>query len=162
MDKKRVAKLAEEIPKLGYDLQFGVCGNQSALFTEEIAKLYNKMGVKYCGFGLESNSPAVLKYLKNGATTPADNLNAVKICRKYGLMVGSGFLVNVPNETEADRKMSEQFVLEHNLDSFGFYNTVPLPGTPLWDYALKRGIVSENMDWEKLNQFDTEEAVKLC
>ena len=27
---------------------------------------------------------------------------------------------------------------------------MPLPGTPTWDYALKRGLVSENMSWKLL------------
>ena len=32
----------------------------------------------------------------------------------------------------------------------------PLPGTPIWDYAIERGIVSENMRWDTLHyDFDT-------
>jgi radical SAM superfamily enzyme YgiQ (UPF0313 family) len=110
--------------------------------------------VGYCGFGFESNSPKILRYLKNDVVTPEDNQRAVDICRKYGMACGSGFLYGVPTETQKDRDMSVRFVKNNKLDSFGFYYTVPLPGTPLWDYALAKGLVSEDMDWSLLNQFD--------
>ena len=27
----------------------------------------------------------------------------------------------------------------------------PFPGTPIWDYALERGLVSSGMDWNRLD-----------
>ena len=50
----------------------------------------------------------------------------------------------------------------------GFYLTTPLPGTPYWHLAMKQGLVSEDMDWDRLNldimktvSFDFDRAIYL-
>jgi radical SAM superfamily enzyme YgiQ (UPF0313 family) len=161
LDVDRLRRIVEQIERLKLGVEFGVCGNHAPTFTEEIAKLYKRMNVSYCGFGLESHSPRILRYLKNGVATPEDNQNAVDICRKYDIPCGSGFLVSVPGETKDDLRLSQDFVLKNRLDSFGFYYTVPLPGTPFWTYALSKGLVSEDMDWSRLNQFESGNNVTL-
>ena len=35
----------------------------------------------------------------------------------------------------------------------------PFPGTPVWDYALSRGLVSEDMDWSKLDFYNNPETI---
>ena len=40
----------------------------------------------------------------------------------------------------------------------------PLPATPIWDYALKKGLVSENMAWSKIShrsEYDIKEKIVL-
>jgi hypothetical protein len=38
---------------------------------------------------------------------------------------------------------------------------VPLPGTPLWQHAMSRGLVSEDMKWEKLSDWSLFEDFSL-
>jgi len=37
------------------------------------------------------------------------------------------------------------------LNSFDIYVLTPFPGTPVWDYAIKKNLVSEDMNWDRLN-----------
>jgi Zn-dependent peptidase ImmA (M78 family) len=44
--------------------------------------------------------------------------------------------------------------LERNRGRFrinGLYLTTPIPGTPYWDLALRKGLVSVDMDFDRLN-----------
>jgi hypothetical protein len=45
-----------------------------------------------------------------------------------------------------------RFIQNSNLDLFDIYLLTPYPGTPVWDDALKRGLVSKDMpDWSCLD-----------
>jgi len=44
-----------------------------------------------------------------------------------------------------------KFIKDSKLRGFGIYVLTPLPGTPIWEYAKEKGVVSEKMDWSTLN-----------
>jgi radical SAM superfamily enzyme YgiQ (UPF0313 family) len=121
------------------------------LVDEEICYLLKKMGFNSLGLGLESMSPSVLKYLKGENITVEDNYNAVKLIRKYGMGVSASFIIGTPHETEKDIRLTYEFLEKARLDNFWIYLLTPFPGTPVWDYAKKRGLVSDDMDWNRLN-----------
>jgi len=43
------------------------------------------------------------------------------------------------------------FIKNNALNLVDIYTLTPLPGTPVWEFAEKRGLVSKNMDWDLLN-----------
>ena len=43
------------------------------------------------------------------------------------------------------------FIKKNNLSSFDIYVLTAFPGTPVWEYAKGKGLVSEDMDWSRLN-----------
>jgi radical SAM superfamily enzyme YgiQ (UPF0313 family) len=58
-----------------------------------------------------------------------------------------------------------RFIDESPLDRFDVHLLTPYPGTPLWDHALERGLVSPEMRWDKLYRNFAEkpdEAIFLC
>jgi len=146
LDKKWLRRFSKGFKEYRFDVKLAINGGHAGLFDEETAKLFKQMNVDYVSFGFESNSPKILEYLKNGVVTIEDNQRAVDICRKYELKVGSGFLVNVPNETREDIEASKKFVYKNKLDSFSFYKLTPLPSTPYWEHCKNHGLVSDNME----------------
>ena len=44
-----------------------------------------------------------------------------------------------------------QFIKNSRIDFFDIYTLTPLPGTPVWESAKERGLVSDRMDWSRLN-----------
>jgi radical SAM superfamily enzyme YgiQ (UPF0313 family) len=44
-----------------------------------------------------------------------------------------------------------KFIKKSKLDDFALYVLTPFPGTPIWEYAKSRGLVSKDMDWDRLN-----------
>lgn len=150
IDKKRLRRIVALFKEANLTVQ---CGGQchAGLFDEETAKLLREMNFVYCGFGMESMSPSVLKYLKNGVTTPEDNRRAVRICRKYGLKVGSGFITGFSQEKPEDVKANLDFIASAKLDAYNIYVLTPYPGTPLWREALEKRTVSDTMDFGMLH-----------
>jgi magnesium-protoporphyrin IX monomethyl ester (oxidative) cyclase len=78
-------------------------------------------------------------------------MNAVKTIKRYGITCYSSFIIGSPQETKKDILSTLKFIEESQLDDFHINILTPLPGTPIWEYAKKRNLVSEDMNWEKLN-----------
>lgn len=156
----RLEQLAREVKERGLDQKL-IIQAHAPTFTPEVAKLLKQIGVVYCGFGFEASSPLMLKFLKGGVATVEDNRRAVRLAHKLGMKAGSGFLTNVPHQTQEDLDANDQFILETGLDAYRNYILCPYPGAPFWDYAKARGLVSESMDFSKIYQMDNGKNVKL-
>lgn len=121
------------------------------LVNDKILTLLREMGVKMLNLGLESGCEETLAFLKAGNVTIENNINAVRMIRSYGMLVGGSFIIGAPHEGKEEIKKTIDFIKELELDGISFYVLTPFPGTPVWEYARSRGLVSEQMDWEKLN-----------
>jgi len=126
---------------------------RSNLVDEECCELLRRMNCREVRFGAESASPRILDQLKVGTASVEDHQRCIDLCRSYGIAVSASYMVGNPNETEDDLRLTYDFILrnEGKAGVEGFYLATPLPGTPLWDDCLRRGLVSENMDWGRLN-----------
>ena len=123
------------------------------LVDDELCELLEAMNMTVVRFGAESASDRILKQIKAGSVTAAQNQRAVDLLHRHGLSPRAAFMVGVPGETEEDLRLTLDFIKrnEGKLLVRGFYLTVPFPGTPLWDGALAQGLVSTDMDWSLLN-----------
>ena len=77
--------------------------------------------------------------------------DAVCTLHKVGLKTKGTFIIGSPDETRKDVFKTLNFIKKSKLDLFQVYMLTPFPGTKVWEYAENRGLVSENMDWDKLN-----------
>ena len=120
------------------------------LVTNEMASLFKRMGFSSIGIGLESGCHRTLAYLKGEHISMSDNEQAIAALRKHGIKVYGSFIIGSPEETRADILETLAFVKRSGLALFGAYLLTPYPGTPVWDYARRRGLVDEHMDWDRL------------
>ncbi|KKT42866.1 MAG: hypothetical protein UW64_C0012G0016 [Microgenomates group bacterium GW2011_GWC1_44_37] len=127
------------------------CAVRSNLIDESMAKLLKTLNVKGVSMGLESGTPRILDYLKGGNVNIKDHIRAIRIFKKYGIEPSASFIIGSPNETREEIVQTFKFIKNSKLRGFGVYVLTPLPGTPIWDYAKERGMVSEKMDWSRLN-----------
>jgi len=127
------------------------CAVRSNLIDESMAKLLKKLNVKGVSIGLESGTPRILDYLKGGNVNIKDHMRAIRIFKKYGIEPSASFIIGSPNETREEILQTFKFIKDSKLRGFGIYVLTPLPGTPIWEYAKERGMVSEKMDWSTLN-----------
>lgn len=126
------------------------CAMRANLVNDEIIGLLNKMGVISIGLGLESGCDKTLKYLKHSVSIN-DNINAVTIIKRHRISIYGSFIIGSPQEERDDILETFNFIKRSHLDGFGTYVLTPFPGTPVWDYARAKGLVSEDMDWDTLN-----------
>lgn len=131
------------------------CAIRANLVNDEVISILKEIGVKNIGVGLESGSDRTLKYLKQDVKI-GDNENAIRIIKKHGITVHGSFIIGSPEETKEDILETFNFIKSSRLEGFTVYPLTPFPGTPVWEYARSKGLVSERMDWEKLNvNFDS-------
>jgi len=151
INRQRVKDLTRLLKEHGYlgKVQFSGAGRAN-LIDEEMAMLLRDIGFKSVSMGLESANEETLNYLKGGTVTVADNVRAVNLIKKYGMRVHGSFVIGAPKETRESIMDTFNFIRKNDLDEIFINILTPLPGTPLWDYAESRGLVSNDMDWDKL------------
>ena len=136
--------------KLLGKISFG-CMVRSNLVDEELASLLNKMNFQRTSMGLESASPQILEYLKGESISVDNHLSAIKMFKKYDIEPSASFIIGSPKETRTDVLKTLNFIRRSWLKDFNVYVLTPLPGTPVWKYAKKRGLVDNKMDWSRLD-----------
>jgi len=153
-DRKRLAKIAEILEKdnlLGEYLFDGFIS--SNLATKETLLLAKKLGFKAIRFGGETGSDRLLKEMKGPQASVEHHQRCIDLCQEIGLEVRASFMLGTPGETVEDLEATYRFLARNRdvLKIHGFYLTTPVPGTPYWDMALAKNLVSEEMDWNRLN-----------
>ncbi len=151
VNNKRVAKIADLMKKEGISdkVEVHVFGRTN-LLNDEMCKNLSKMNVRYINFGFESGSERILNYLKKGSVSVRDHWRALKLCEKYGFLVDGSFIFGTPGETKEDIYKTFELVRSPTIKNAMFFKLTPLPASGIWDYALKRGLVSEDMNWNDL------------
>jgi radical SAM superfamily enzyme YgiQ (UPF0313 family) len=119
------------------------------IVTEELAGLLKAMNAVSINMGLESGNETTLRFLKDRVTLD-QNRQAMEILRRHKLFVSGSFIIGSPQETEAQMMDTYRFLKKAPLAITEVYILRPYPGTPIWDYALQRGLVSNDMDWSRL------------
>lgn len=140
----------------------GVHGNirffldlRANLVNEKLAIALKEMGVVKAALGLESGSEQILRYLKGGDVTVQQNRRAVQLLNRVGIGCHCCFMIGAPPETRQDIRKTQDLIreiLDMNVRNFCQITvTTPLPGTGLWEYALEKGMVSEDVDWRQFS-----------
>lgn len=101
------------------------------IFTENMAKNIAEAGCVQVEFGVESGSARILKLMKKGITLEQVK-RAYNICHKYKLRTFANFMINTPTETEEDLDATIKLAKELKATHYGFFVTVPLPGTEIY------------------------------
>ncbi|MBN2289842.1 MAG: radical SAM protein [Candidatus Glassbacteria bacterium] len=151
-DNRRLARIAELVVKRGLAgrVKF-TCSCRANTVTPEVVSELKKMGVRSVGLGLESGNSRVLKMLKGRSASVEDNRRAVELLYSAGIRANASFIIGSPDETLAEMMDTYRFIRKSRLSFVDIYLLTPFPGTPVWDLAGARGLVSAGMDWSRLN-----------
>lgn len=109
--KERVLKLASLLKER--QIHFGIEARANDIEAETI-KALTDAGLKHILIGLESGRDEALKRL-NKLTTVADNENALRILRQYGIEPSVGFIMFEPDSTLEDLKVNYDFLMRNKL-----------------------------------------------
>jgi radical SAM superfamily enzyme YgiQ (UPF0313 family) len=151
VDRKRLRALAALFKKDKFYSSIGYSGFvRDKLVDEEMVQNLKDMNFILVQFGADSGSPGVLKQLKN--SNVEDSQKALDLFHQAGIPVGCSFVIGSPFETLDDLKRTYQFIKKNRKKIFELEinPAVVLPGTPLWDYAKKKGLLpqEQDIDWE--------------
>ena len=116
---------------------------------DEMFELMAKANCSEIGLGVESGSPKILSEI--GKTTNREHIrDAVKLCHKHGIKVRGYFIIGMPEETEEDLILTEEFADELDLDEYGFTILCPYPGTKMYHDNPEK---FEHIDWSETDEY---------
>lgn len=151
-NKKRLEQVADMIAVNGFHRRARfACWCRANTVTKEVVDALKLMNVVSVELGLESGCERTLKYLK-GNVTVEENWKAIDLLKNAGIQTNATFIIGAPDETEEEVMQTYEFIKRSRLDTVTVNRLIPFPGTPVWEYASKKRLVSEDMDWSRINQ----------
>lgn len=108
--------------------------------TLEILKEMAEAKCIFLAYGIESGSPDILKYIKK-RITPDQAHKVIAWTRQAGIDLRAYFIIGMPPETPGTIQQTVDFC-KANLVGGEFFFATPIPGTELYDYALKNHYIS--------------------
>jgi radical SAM superfamily enzyme YgiQ (UPF0313 family) len=127
------------------------------LFKEEDIELVSKLKRAGCvglAYSLESASEEILKAM-NKKLNKNEFIEQTRVLKKAGLAVWTSLVIGYPQETEETLKETFDCCYDAEIyPSVGYL--VPLPGTPIYQYALETGAI-KNQEEYLLNAGDRQD-----
>ncbi|MFH1408478.1 MAG: radical SAM protein [Nanoarchaeota archaeon] len=131
----------------------------------EMINVLKESGFRDICLAFESANQRILKkYASNKWDTTNPNvMKLIRECKKQGLNVEGNFMIGFPDETREEIETTIRFAKEcvkNGLSTAGFYLVMPLPGSPLFSYAIENNHLPENYDpdtmhWQKTTMINT-------
>lgn len=106
---------------------------------EDMIRRMAEVGLAGLFLGFESGSDRVLRFIRKG-TTVAKNLEAARVCRKYGIRVWANYMLGLPTETEDEMRETISMLKEIDPDYYSPAFYTPYPGNDLYDYCMEHGL----------------------
>ncbi|MCL5025771.1 MAG: B12-binding domain-containing radical SAM protein [Chloroflexi bacterium] len=101
---------------------------------EDMIRLMAGVGLRGLFLGFESGSDRVLRFIRKG-TTRAINLEAARVCRKYGISIWANYMLGLPTETPEEVRETVSMLKEIDPDYYSPAFYTPYPGNDLYSYC---------------------------
>jgi len=146
LNQERAEKICDEIIKQGWDISWGASSRVDTLSKRLVEKM-KKAGCWIIFLGIESGSQKILDAIGKRITLEQVK-KAVKILKDAGIQVLGSFIIGFLQDTTETIKETIKFAKSLNLNYAEFSILTPYPGTPIFDYAKKHGMLLTE-DWSK-------------
>jgi len=103
---------------------------------EDMVALMAQAGCRGYFIGFESGSDRVLRFIRKG-TTRKINLEAARVCRKYGIKIWANYMLGLPTETQDEVRETISMLKEMDPDYYSPAFYTPHPGSDLYEYCLE-------------------------
>jgi radical SAM superfamily enzyme YgiQ (UPF0313 family) len=131
------------------------CWASGNTFNASLGATLRAMNVRSLCFAVESASPRIYQYLKGTWNNPDNNFTAIQLASRMGFSVTISCIVGSPQETAEEMTMTYRFLKKLRFNGGSVALLKPYPGTVLWQEALDRGIVTNDMiDWSVIERND--------
>jgi len=107
--------------------------------NEDMVKLMAEAGLRGYLIGFESGSDRVLKFIRKG-TKRAQNLEAARICKKYGISIWANYMLGLPTETKEEVLETISMLKEIDPDYYSPAFYTPHPGSDLYSFCMEHGL----------------------
>jgi len=120
------------------------CSTRPDLLTPHLTEVMKQAGCVQVCIGVESGSAAVRKQIGRDISD-SQIRNAFKACRRLGVKTRASALIGLLGETKETIEDTIAFVRELNPTHALFYPVILLPGSTLFNLAVKEGMVQKDV-----------------
>jgi len=145
-DRERVKKICSLMIKKDLGIKWWI-DTRCDHVDKELLRLMKKAGCKHICYGVEAGSQEVLDRIKKNITV--DKIKkAFKITKEVGINVECNIMIGHLDETEEEIWQSIRLAKELEANKSNFFKVIPLPGSELYDIAIKRRLIEEHPNFE--------------
>ncbi|MCL7451475.1 MAG: B12-binding domain-containing radical SAM protein [Anaerolineae bacterium] len=139
-DREWVLEFCDRYERGGFSQPF-FCQSRADIIgkNEDMVQRMAQVGLKGYFIGFESGSDRVLKFLRKG-TTREKNLQAARICKKYGIKIWANYMLGLPTETREEVMETVSMLKEIDPDWYSPAFYTPHPGSDLYDYCIEHDL----------------------
>lgn len=145
INKEFIDEFCNLIIKSKKNYQFAITGRVN-LVNEKMLNKLKAAGCNMVAYGIESGSQKILDAM-NKKVTVEQAKNAIKLTKKIFGDADCSFIIGYPGETEETLKKTEEFCKELNLIPEVIFFATPYPGTKLYEYAKKIGLIKDEVEY---------------
>jgi anaerobic magnesium-protoporphyrin IX monomethyl ester cyclase len=144
---KRARELIYGLSNLSRPVEFSISTRIDILnrIDDDLLLELKKSGCRIMGLGIESGSDRILKLMGKNCTAEQILYNLRRL-KKVGILPTGNIMIGNYDETIADVEDTIKMMLESVRDnpnlSYTFSITTPYPGSQLYDYIMKNGLLS--------------------
>jgi len=139
-DREWVTEFCEAYMAEGFTQPF-FCQSRADIIVknEDMVALMVRAGLRGYLIGFESGSDRVLRFIRKG-TKREINIQAARICRKYGISIWANYMLGIPTETKEEvmETISMLKIIDPDYYSPAFYT--PHPGSKLFEYCVENDL----------------------
>jgi anaerobic magnesium-protoporphyrin IX monomethyl ester cyclase len=152
-DRRWLTEFCEMIGE--FDLLWRVAGMRVNCISPEQIQIMKSVGCVSIIYGMETGSPSMLKIMEK-KTTVEQNCNAMKWTIEAGLYSIIQLVIGMPGESSKTIKETIEFCKygltldqSQNSNNLSINYAQALPGTPLYEFARRRGMIGYSLDDEE-------------
>jgi len=125
---------------------------------EDMVERMARAGLRGYFVGFESGSNRVLQFIRKG-TTAAQNVQAARVCRRYGVAIWANYMIGLPTETKDEVLETVRMMQEIDPDYYSPAFFTPHPGTDLYDFVAEHDL-SRIADYDSYRRNPTEPKIR--
>lgn len=145
--KKRVFDLTEAFLREDLNIKF-FCAGRTNIATPEILNMLKRAGCVYISYGIEQFDNKALAAM-NKKQLEEDIVRAITMTHEAGINVCFDIIFGNIGDTKESLRKTLDFMKKYN--DYGQYRSLrpvtPYPGSPLYDYAIKNGMLKGPEDF---------------
>jgi radical SAM superfamily enzyme YgiQ (UPF0313 family) len=157
-NKKRAGKIFDSLIREGINLEIFIAGARVDSADRELYKKMAKAGVKFISFGIESGNQEILNYYKKGVTL-SQIRKAIDLSIEMNMITWGNFIFGAPIETREQLQETLEFSLSLPLDMAFYRHLSYQRGSPLWENAVTKDIITENEIYKLLGSCNIESSL---
>lgn len=137
-DRERIIDLCNQMIENDIIIPWS-CETRVNHVDKELLEKMKQAGCYLISYGIESGNQDVLNVLRKGITLEQSE-KAVKLTHDVGIMTVGYYMIGTPDETPENIKETIEFAKRLDTDFVQFSICTPIPGSDLYDMAIRRGM----------------------